>query len=87
MPTMPAVFAPNYHAFAETSLTKHTQFVAFAVALGNGLLAPATCDIVASISLCDIGENFILGHHDGVCGDFVHLEVMEKLDVWREDLM
>lgn len=87
MSTVTAILAPNDHALAETALAYNTQFVAFAVALGNGFLAPSTRDVVAGVALGDICEHFILGHHDGVCCDFVHLEVVKELDVREEDLV
>lgn len=82
-----AVLAPYHHPLAETALADDTQLVAFAVALRNGFLAPPTGDVVAGIALGDVSEHFVLGHHDGVSCDLVHLEVVEQLDVGQEDLV
>lgn len=82
-----AVLAPYHHALTEAALTNDAQLVAFAVALGNGFLAPSTGDVVAGVALGDVSKHLVLGHHDGVCCDFVHLEVVEQLDVRQEDLV
>lgn len=85
--TVPAVLAPYHHPLTETSLANDTQLVAFAVSLRNGFLAPSTRDVVAGVALGDVSEHLVLGHHDGVCCDFVHFEVVEELDVGQEDLV
>lgn len=84
---MSAVLAPNHHAFAETAFADDAQLVAIAVTLRDGFLAPPAGNVVAGVALGDVREHLILGHHDGVGCDLVHLEVVEELDIGQEDLV
>ena len=87
MTTMTAIFAPNDHPLTQASLTNHAQLVAFAVAFGDGLLAPPTGDVVRSVPFSNISECFTFCHQDGICSHLIQFEVVEKLDVRSEYLM
>ena len=85
--TMAAIFAPNDHPFTQASLANDTQFVAFAVAFGDGLLAPPTGDVISSVPFSNICKCLAFCHQDGIRSHLIELEVVEKLYVWSEYLM
>ena len=87
MTTMAAIFAPNDHPLTQASLANDTQFVAFAVALGDGLLAPPTGDVICRVPFSNVCKCLAFSHQDGICSDFIQFEVVEKLDVRSEYLM
>lgn len=75
--TVAAIFAPNDHPLTETALANDAKLVTFAVALGDGFLAPTTSNIVCGIAFSDISQDLTACHHDGIGCHLVKVEVVK----------